>query len=153
MPKEEIADLVKFLLPFNNDIRELALWLREFIWDLYPNTNELIYDNYNAVALGWSPSDRVSDTFCSIAVGTNKYVHFGFYWGSRISDPEKKLLGEGNQYRYITVRDKVDFPKTYMKKLMKEAYAYSLNRVKKGQALPEGQTIVKSISPKKRRPK
>jgi hypothetical protein len=33
-----------------------------------------------------------------------KYVHFGFYWGSEIADPEKKLLGKGSQYRYIVIK-------------------------------------------------
>ncbi|HEY6161826.1 MAG TPA: hypothetical protein VI112_11395, partial [Bacteroidia bacterium] len=66
MPQEEKKDLVKFLKPFNKDIRDTALWLRDFIWDHYPDANELIYDNYNAVAVGWSPTDRASDTFCSI---------------------------------------------------------------------------------------
>ena len=93
MSKEQTKDLLKFLKPFNKEIIERALWLREFIWDLYPQTNELIYDNYNALAVGWSPTDRVGHTFCSIAVGrTSNNVHFGFYWGSEISDPGKILL-------------------------------------------------------------
>ena len=80
MSKEETKDLLKFLTPFSDETREIALWLREFIWDLYPEANELIYDNYNALAFGWSPSGKLSDTFCSIAVWSDKYVHFGFYW-------------------------------------------------------------------------
>src|SRR4029077_165492 len=120
MPKEEIKDLTKFLKPFPTEVKELAMWLREFVWDLYPDSNELIYDNYNALAFGWSPTDRGSDVFCSVAVGRSSYnIHFGFYWGSKISDPDKRLLGQGNQYRYILVKDKKDFPKTYIKKLMK----------------------------------
>ena len=90
MGKNQTEDLLKFLAPFSEEIRERALWLREFVWDLYPGTNELIYDNYNALAIGWSPTDKVGHTFCSIAIGrTSKNVHFGFYWGSEIADPEK----------------------------------------------------------------
>ena len=159
MSKEDSTDLVKFLAPFNDDIKEIALWLREFVWNLYPSANELIYDNYNAVAFGWTPSDRMSDIFCSIAVGSNKYVHFGFYWGSKISDPEKILLGNGSQYRYIKVKTQSDFPKAYIKKLLKEAYAYSLARIqlasssqKNNIKLSGGTTITKSISPVKKRP-
>lgn len=93
------------------------MWLREFVWDLYPNTNELIYDNYNAVAFGWSLTDKLGDVFCNIAVGrTSHNIHFGFFWGSKISDPKKLLIGHGNQYRYTLVKDKKDFPKTYIKK-------------------------------------
>ena len=153
MAKEHTKDLLKFLSPFPDDIKERALWLREFVWDLYPNTNELIYDNYNAVAFGWSPTDRVGHTFCNIAVGRGSgNVHFGFYWGSEITDPDKILLGQGNQYRYILVKDKKDFPKTYIKKLLKEAYANSLAKVKDKTQLMKGNTIMKSVSAAKRKP-
>lgn len=154
MSKEESKDLLKFLKPFGPEITELVLWLREFVWDLYPKTNELIYDNYNALAFGWSPTDRVGHTFCSIAVGrTSKNVHFGFYWGSEISDPEKKLIGEGNQYRYILVKSKNEFPKAYIKKLLKEAYVNSLAKVKDPKQIMNGLTITKSVSPVKREKK
>lgn len=154
MSKGQTKDLLKFLKPFSNDIAERVMWLREFVWDLYPQTNELIYDNYNALAFGWSPTDRVGHTFCSIAVGrTSNNVHFGFYWGSEIADPEKILLGEGNQYRYILVPDKNKFPKAYIKKLVKEAYANSLAKVKDKKQITNGQTIVKSISTIKREKK
>lgn len=151
MSKDQTTDLLEFLTPFGDEITELVLWLREFVWDLYPNTNELIYDNYNALAFGWSPTDRVGHTFCSIAIGrTSKNVHFGFYWGSEISDPEKLLIGNGSQYRYLLVKNKKDFPKTYVKKLVTEAYANSLAKVKDPKQLMEGATITKSISKAKR---
>ncbi len=144
-------DLKKFLSIFPKEKQETALWLREFVWNLYPNCNELIYDNYNALAFGWSPTDKVGHTFCSIAVGRSTYnVHFGFYWGSQIADPDKILLGKGNQYRYILVKSKTDFPKTYIKKLLEEAYANSLAKVKYPKQIMKGQTIVKSISAKKK---
>ena len=152
MSIEHTKDLLKFLKPFSDENRELALWLREFVWKKYPNSNELIYDNYNALAFGWSTSDRLGDTFCSVAVFGKEYVHFGFYWGNQIADPEKKLEGKGNQYRYIKVYNKKDFPKAYISKLVKEAYANSLGKLKTGKQTIKGQTITKSISAKKRRP-
>ncbi len=154
MSKADTKDLLKFLKPFDKEIIDTVLWLREFAWDLYPKANELIYDNYNALAFGWSPTDRVGHTFCSIAVGrTSKNIHFGFYWGSQIADPKKILLGQGNQYRYILVTDKKDFPKAYITKLVKEAYANSLAKVKDPKQLMQGKTITKSVSNKKREKK
>jgi len=151
MSKAQVTDLKKFLKSFDKEIQDIVFWLREFVWDLYPKANELIYDNYNALAFGWSPTDKVGHTFCSIAVGrTSHNIHFGFYWGSEIADPEKKLLGQGNQYRYILVKRKKGFPKTYIQKLIKEAYANSLAKVKDKHQLREGLTITKSISTKKR---
>ena len=154
MSKIQSHDLITFLLPFGEEITELALWLREFVWDLYPQTNELIYDNYNAVAFGWSPTNKVGHTFCSIAIGrTSKNVHFGFYWGSEIYDPEKKLIGNGKQYRYILVKNLNDFPAEYIKKLLVEAYTNSLAKVKDPTQILEGATITKSISTAKREKK
>ena len=151
MSKDQTKDLLKFLKPFGNDTTELVMWLRDFAWDLCPLANELIYDNYNAVAFGWSPTEKVGHTICSIAVGrSSKNIHFGFYWGSEIADPDKILLGQGNQYRYILVTDKKKFPKAYMKKLVNEAYANSLSKIKDPKQLTSGNTIVKSVSEKKR---
>ena|SRR2546423_3771748 len=151
MSKEQTSDLIKFLKPFPADIQETALWLREFVWNLYPNCNELIYDNYNALAFGWSPTDKLGHTFCSIAVGrTSNNVHFGFYRGSEIADSAKRLLGKGNQYRYILVKNKNDFPEICIKKLLKEAYANSLAKVKDKEQIMHGVTITKSISSVKR---
>lgn len=151
MSKDQTKDLQKFLKPFGKDITDLVMWLRDFAWDLCPEANELIYDNYNALAFGWSPTDKVGHTICSIAVGrSSKNVHFGFYWGSELADPGNILLGQGNQYRYIIVEDQKKFPKAYIKKLVKEAYTISLSKVKDPGQLMQGQTIVKSISAKKR---
>lgn len=151
MPKEEITDLMQFLLPFPDKVKAAALWLREFVWDLYPETNELIYDNYNAVAVGWSPTDKAGDVFCSIAVYSN-HVNFGFNKGSDLEDPGKMLSGDGSQYRYITVKNKDDFPEWYIKELLTEAYQNSIAVMKPAKNAVKGETIVKSISPVKRRP-
>ena len=149
MSKEENKELKKFLEPYPEEVQDIVLWLREFVWDLYPKANELIYDNYNAVAFGWSVTEKLGHTFCSIAA-LPKYAHFGFYWGSEISDPDKILLGQGNQYRYILVTDKKKFPKAYIKKLVNEAYANSLAKIKDQKQIISGQTIIKSVSTKKR---
>ena len=150
MSKKQKKELLTFLKPFGDEITDLVMWLRDFAWDLCPQANELIYDNYNAVAFGWSPTEKVGHTICSIAVGRlSKNVHFGFYWGSEISDPQKMLIGNGNQYRYILVTDKNNFPKEYIQKLVNEAYANSLSKVKNSDLIVSGQTIVKSVSEKK----
>ena len=151
MAKEDTKDLLKFIRPYPPEVQEMALWLREWVWNLYPDCNELIYDNYNAVAFGWSLTERLGHTFCSVALMA-KYVHFGFYWGSEIADPDHILQGKGAQYRYLAVSRRSDFPKTYIKRLLREAYANSLAKVKDQRELVTGKTITKSISAKKKRP-
>lgn len=151
MAKDDVLDLLRFLDPFPSDKQQIALQLREWVWDLYPTANELIYDNYNALAFGWSPTDRQGQIFCSVALyrGGSK-MHFGFYWGSEISDPENKLIGEGRQYRYYPVTDMESFPKPYIEKLVKEAYANSFMKIKDAKQVVEGKTTVKMALDKKR---
>jgi hypothetical protein len=151
MPKEEVNDLMKFLLPYPEKVKAAALWLREFVWDLYPDTNELIYDNYNAVAFGWSPTDKAGDVFCSIAVFAD-HVNFGFNRGVDIDDPGNMLLGDGSQYRYIKVKDREDIQEWYVKQLLEEAYQNAVAQLKPTKNQVKGTTIVKSISPVKKRP-
>lgn len=152
MSKEKTDDLIKFLKPFPTDIQETALWLREFVWNLYPQTNELIYDSYNAVVFDWSTTDKLGQVFCGVGVYRSNYnIHFSFYYGSELSDPDKILLGEGKQYRYILVKRKEDFSKAYIKKLMKEGYANSLAKMKDTKQIISGATITKAIYEKKRK--
>jgi hypothetical protein len=151
MPKEEVSDLLKFLYEFNPEAREKAIWLREFVWDLYPRANELIYDNYNALAIGWSPTEKMSHIFCSVALyRVNQGMHFGFYWGADLADPQKLLLGDGNQYRYLRVQNLDDFPLEYVTGLIEQAWHNSLQKVKNPKDIVNGKTITKSISGKKR---
>src|SRR6476620_7997676 len=103
MAIKHTKELLEFLKPFSSHERELALWLRKFVWKLYPDCNELIYDNYNALAFGWSLTDRLMHTFCSVAVFGKPYVHLGFFHGAELSDPEKLLEGKGNMYRFFKV--------------------------------------------------
>lgn len=150
--KNDRSDLEQFLKAFKPSIRKTALKLREFVWDLYPDSNELIYDGPAALAFGWSRSGRTGDTFCSIAIYNNEGVLFGFLKGAALSDPRNMLEGEGKHYRYIRVADISEFPRDYACELLAEAYENALRNGKSVKDPPAGQTIVKSISAKKRRP-
>lgn len=151
MGKESVADLMKFILPYPDTVKAAALWIREFVWDLYPETNELIYDNYNSVAFGWSLTDKAGDVFCSIALYSG-YLNFGFLRGTEFPDPRKLLIGNGSLYRYMSVRDREDFPEQYMQELLAMAYENALSRQKPVKKVISGETIVKAISATKRRP-
>lgn len=150
--KGDTKDLLQFLRPFDDDIQTIALWLRDFVWDLFPECNELIYDGPNALAFGWTPSERTSDTFCTIAIYNNDCVQFGFYWGSLLDDPKGLLEGKGKQYRFIRVVTRKDLPKVYAKELLNQAYVNSLAKAKGMNSASKGTTTVRLISPKKKRP-
>jgi len=61
---------------------------------------ELVYDSYNALAIGWGATDRMSDVIVSLAVyssGVNLY----FMHGARLPDPKGLLQGGGRQGRFV----------------------------------------------------
>ena len=150
MAVEDAGELMVFLEPFPIAVRETALYLREFVWRLFPECNELIYDNYNALAFGWGLSERLGDVFCSIACYSS--VNFGFNRGAELNDPQRLLKGEGKIFRYIKVENIADFPEQYMLSRLYEAHGLALSRFRPGKVAYKAATIVKSSSPVKRRP-
>ena len=66
----------------------------------FPTAVVLVYDNYNALAIGFGPNERTSEAFVSLAVfarGVNLY----FIQGAKLTDPQGLLQGDGNQGRFI----------------------------------------------------
>ena len=91
MSKAETKDLLKFLKPFDKDIQDRALWLREFVWDLYPTANELIYDNYNALAFGWSPTIEWATYFVLLPLAEAATMFILDFIGARNSMIQKNV--------------------------------------------------------------
>lgn len=143
--------LLHYLAPFPAETQERALWLRTFVWDRYPHCNELVYDNYKAVAFGWSPTEKLGHTFCNVAVWrTNAHVIFGFNWGCNLTDPLNLLVGNGKQFRYLSTDTLTNLPDSYLEDLIKEAYHQVMQKVTHPAQLVQGKTIYKSESPVKR---
>lgn len=151
MAREPLNELNRFLKPFDKEVQKTALQLREFVLDMFPDTNELIYDNYNALAIGYSLSDKQKEMFCHIAV-YSKYVNIGFDYGVKLDDPKQLLKGTGNRIRHITVSAFAELDKNYVKQLLKQAHQLTLDTLEKKTQTIVGQSIVKSSSAKKKRP-
>ena len=145
-------NLSKFLAPYDLSIQRLTLEVRSFIVELVPEANELIWDNYNAVAIAYSKSDKLKDAFCHIAVYT-KHINFGFNRGAELSSNDLKLEGKGKLIRHIKIQDFGKVPNKELKKLIWEAVGISekLNPSLTRNKAPK--SIVMSVSEKKIRPK
>lgn len=145
--------LKKFLSPYSDEVKELTLQLRDYIITLVPEANELIWDNYNAVAMAYAKSEELKDAFVHIAV-YSKHVNFGFNRGSELANKKNiALKGNGKLIRHIKVMDHDAFMKMKVDELLYEALGLSekLNPAIIGK-VSKGRSIVKSISEKKVRP-
>ena len=147
--KEPSEDLIKFLDPFPTEVQATALALRAFIWERYPESNELIYDSYSALAVGWSVTDKLADIFISMAVYSN-HVNLGFHRGAELEDPAKRMQGTGKLYRHLRA-DWESKPDDEIVDLMDQANIHALYRIRSKPTI-SGKIITKSVSHSKRRP-
>jgi hypothetical protein len=112
----------------------------------FPTAVELVYDNYNALAIGWSPNERTSEVVVSLAAyarGVNLY----FMYGAHLEDPHRLLEGSGNQGRFVRL-DTVDLlSDRRIKALLDAAEALGDSPMP---ASGRGYTVIKSISPRQR---
>ena len=63
-----------------------------------------MYDNYNALVVGFGPTERPSDALFSIVVYP-RYVSLAFLTGATLTDPEGVLEGEGKKVRHVRLNE------------------------------------------------
>lgn len=68
-----------------------------------PTATRMVYDNYNALAVGFGPSDKASEAILSIAVYP-AYVSLFLLDGARLDDPGGILEGKGRKVRHVKLR-------------------------------------------------
>jgi uncharacterized protein DUF1801 len=112
---------------------------------MFPGAFELVYDNYNALVCGWSPTERTSEVICSIAVYP-KWATLFFMHGAGLPDPEKLLGGSGSRVRQIRLQSANDLDRPAIRKLIAEAISRSPNRLGTGR----GRLIIRMIAKKQR---
>jgi hypothetical protein len=88
-----------------------------------PGTVEMVYDNYNALVIGFSPNERPSDAIFSIALYP-RWVNVFFLQGAtELADPERLLRGSGSQVRSIRLTSSQDLDKPAVRALIAQAIA------------------------------
>src|SRR5204863_9675120 len=104
------AEYLEFLAPFERRVIDLALAARALVLEEAPDSMELIYDAYNAVATGYSFTGRPSDSFIHVAVYA-RWVNLGFNQGSALDDPAGVLQGSGRWIRHVRISSSEDLNK------------------------------------------
>ena len=103
--KEAGAELEAFIDKFTPEVAALTRALLAKMKARIPGAVIPVYDNYNALAIGFGASDRVKDVVLSLAV-MPRWVTLCFMWGVRLDDPEGLLKGEGSQVRHVRLMTK-----------------------------------------------
>jgi len=147
-PKQQLDE---FIDRFSPQVARVARGTLVKMRKLAPGALELVYDNYNALAIGFSPTERAGDGIFSIALYP-PHASLFFLQGAKLPDPTKRLRGSGTMVRHIVLEDVAVLDEPDVRALI----GVALDRAKVPlDAKQRRKLLVKSISPKQRprRPK
>lgn len=113
----------------DQELIDLFMDLRNFVLELYPDSNELLYHTHALTAV-FSISDKLSDAYCMIPIYTN-HLNLGFNKGTLLNDPHKLLTGTGNLIRHIPVKSIEDYRNNKVKDLVINASQFATNDMDK----------------------
>lgn len=128
---------------------EVAAWGAECVARLrarMPTATVMVYDNYNALAIGFGTGDKVGDIVFSIAVYP-RWVSLFFGRGATLDDPHGMLKGEGSKVRHIVLTDIALLDDPRVRDLMDRAMAHTPSLT--DPATP-GRLVIKSVSANQR---
>ena len=144
--RKSAEQLARFIDKYTPEIASLARTILAKMQKRYPTAIELVYDNYNALAIGFGPTERPSEAIFSIALYP-KWVSLFFLHARGLPDPGKILQGSGSVAKHIILPtpDALDDPA--VRTLMQEAEARAAVPLD-----PSGvhRIIIKSVSAKQR---
>ncbi|MBX9858061.1 MAG: DUF1801 domain-containing protein [Sphingomonas sp.] len=140
------AELESFIDKFTPEVAGLARTLFAALSARIPGAQILVYDNYNALAIGFGSTDKVGDLAMSLAV-MPRWVDLYFMWGTRLNDPAGLLVGSGKQGRHIKITDAAMLDDPRVEALMTQALAIADRPIDPAQP---GRLIIKSVSAKQR---
>ena len=92
--------LDSFLAKYSPDVEAFARRALAKMRKLVPGAIEMIYDNFNWLVIGFSPSERPSDAIFSLVLPPGALT-LCFLQGAGLPDPAGLLRGSGNVVRNI----------------------------------------------------
>jgi hypothetical protein len=116
---------------------------------LVPGAVQMVYDNWNGLVVGFSPTERPSDAVVSILMVPDHVSLCFIQNGPELPDPQHLLKGSGNVVRHIKLGSARDLDKPAIRALVKTAVALSDVPFTPRQ---RSRLVIKSIS-KKQRPR
>jgi hypothetical protein len=138
--------LRSFIDKFAPEDQRLIRAVRGAVRKRFPTANELVWDNYNFFVIGYSPTERPTDSIVSIAARANG-VGLCFIHGASLPDPKKLLLGSGKQTRFIRVESAEKLLHPDVEALIAAAIDQAKVQLP---ASGRGRLIIRSVSAKQR---
>ncbi|MDB5448909.1 MAG: hypothetical protein JWQ46_1395 [Phenylobacterium sp.] len=116
------AQLERFIAKYSDAVAAQIRAARARMRERLPGATELVYDNYNALAIGYGADDRVGGIVFSIAAYP-RWINLFFARGAALEDPTGRLKGKGSQVRHIVLTDLALLDDPEVRALMDQALA------------------------------
>lgn len=116
-PEQQLAT---FLAKYSPEMVATGKAVRAKMRKLYATALELVYDNYNALVIGYGATERASEFIFSIALYP-RWATLFFADGAGLPDPKKLLKGSGPAIRQIRLDSPATLDDPAVRALMKEA--------------------------------
>jgi hypothetical protein len=116
------ARLSGFLAKYSREVSGTAREALRILRARLPGSVQLVYDNYNALAIGFSPTERASDAVISIALYP-RWVSLFFLQAKGLPDPHRLLKGNGRKVRHIVLAGADDLERPEIQALLAAALA------------------------------
>lgn len=140
------AQLEGFIAKFSDEVADKVRACRAIMRRRLPGALELVYDNYNALAIGYGPSEKRSELVFSIAAYP-RWVSLFLVGGPKLADPQGLLKGEGGVVRHIVLETPGRLDDPAVVALMDQALALAPRPLDPAQPF---RTVIKSISARQR---
>jgi hypothetical protein len=135
-----------FLARFNPDIVALVKASLTRMRKRVPGAVELVYDNYNALVIGFGPSERASEAVFSLAIYP-RWVNLFFLQGVKLADPAKLLRGAGGVVRHLRLSGPELIDDPGVRDLMKRALAGAPSPIDPG---ARRRMVIRAVSARQR---
>jgi hypothetical protein len=112
-----------FLAKYSPEIAARGQAARRTLRQALPGWSELVYDNYNALVFGFSPTERPADAVFSIALYPKWVRLFFLKNGPLLHDPQQLLTGKGARVRSLVLQSASDLESPAVRALMQQAMA------------------------------
>lgn len=142
-PEKQLAG---FIAKYTPEVGALARAALARMRARLPGAVELVYDNYNALAIGFSPTERTSDAIFSIALWP-RHVSLFFLQGAGLPDPHRLLKGSGKVARHLVLETADDLDEPAVQELIDRALERAPVPLDGG---GESRIVIKSVSAKQR---
>ena len=118
--KSPAAQLETFIDKFSPEIAEHVRAMLKKMRSRLPGAVEMVYDNYNALVIGFCLVEKASEVILSIAVYP-RHINLCFFDGDRLPDPQKLLQGSGKIARHLRLDRAETLDNPAVRALMKAA--------------------------------